>query len=256
MGEDTWRGTAMQKKLKISDKRLREINDFLLDPDNVLVRDLIAVVEKHGGVDEVNKKAAESGKFDSLVKRLQKVNPAYIKDLDWLARERDKGSFVSIADYRKSILGGKKMKFDERFPVTLEVSSLQYFPFLIAEAKQAIEKKELMPGRYIRVRCMKEQEKDGTASFFPSIRDISGTLTELTQRYAELTQHRGKILRRASALARTIAALEPTPELLRDTAVLRRLAENALSAADHLDNLAATVPAVKQAERRVAQAKR
>jgi len=45
--------------------------------------------------------------------------------------------------------------------VTLEISALQYFPFLIAEAKQAIEKGELMPGRFIRVRKMKEQEADG-----------------------------------------------------------------------------------------------
>ncbi|MBI5001313.1 MAG: hypothetical protein HZB92_07305 [Euryarchaeota archaeon] len=164
----------MQKKLKISDKRLKEINDLLLDPDNVLVQDLLAVVEKHGGVDEINKKAAESGKFDNLVKRLEKQNPAYVKDLEWLTRERDKGSFVSVADYRKAVLGGKKVKFDERFPVTLEVSSLQYFPFLIAEAKQAIEQSELMPGRYIRVRCMKEQEKDGDLLATAAAMDIVG----------------------------------------------------------------------------------
>ncbi len=34
------------------------------------------------------------------------------------------------------------------------------FPFLISEAKQAIANEELMPGRYIRVRKMKEQEAD------------------------------------------------------------------------------------------------
>lgn len=44
--------------------------------------------------------------------------------------------------------------------MTLEISSMQFFPFLIEEAKQAIDKKEIMPGRYIRVRCMKEQEND------------------------------------------------------------------------------------------------
>ena len=44
--------------------------------------------------------------------------------------------------------------------VTLEISALQYFPWLIAEARQAIEQGELMPGRYIRVRKMKEQEAD------------------------------------------------------------------------------------------------
>jgi len=53
------------------------------------------------------------------------------------------------------------MTFKDDFAVTLEISALQYFPFLIAEAQQAIERGELMPGRYIRVRKMKEQEGDG-----------------------------------------------------------------------------------------------
>ena len=44
--------------------------------------------------------------------------------------------------------------------MTLEISAFQYFPWLIAEAKQAIAKQELMPGRYIRVRKMKESEAD------------------------------------------------------------------------------------------------
>ena len=37
---------------------------------------------------------------------------------------------------------------------------MQYFPWLIVEAKQAIENGELMPGRYIRVRSMAEQVED------------------------------------------------------------------------------------------------
>jgi hypothetical protein len=48
----------------------------------------------------------------------------------------------------------------EDVAVTLELSGLQYFPFLLKEAKYAIENQELMPGRYIRVRKMKEQEED------------------------------------------------------------------------------------------------
>jgi simple sugar transport system ATP-binding protein len=49
------------------------------------------------------------------------------------------------------------MNFNEGKAVTLEVSALQYFPWLIEEAKQSIDKKEIMPGRFIRVRKMKEQ---------------------------------------------------------------------------------------------------
>ena len=52
------------------------------------------------------------------------------------------------------------MEFDERFAVTLEISALQFFPWLIAEARQAIALQQLMPGRYIRVRNMKEQVAD------------------------------------------------------------------------------------------------
>jgi len=52
------------------------------------------------------------------------------------------------------------MTFLDDMAVTLEISALQYFPFLIIEARQAIERQELMPGRFIRVRKMKEQEAD------------------------------------------------------------------------------------------------
>jgi hypothetical protein len=44
--------------------------------------------------------------------------------------------------------------------VTLEISAMQYFPWLIAQARQCIANKELMPGRIIRVRNMAEQSTD------------------------------------------------------------------------------------------------
>ena len=44
--------------------------------------------------------------------------------------------------------------------VTLEISALQYFPWLMTQAKHCIEHGELMPGRIIRVRKMVEQEAD------------------------------------------------------------------------------------------------
>jgi hypothetical protein len=52
------------------------------------------------------------------------------------------------------------MTFDEEHAVTLEISAFQYFPWIIVEAQRAIEHQEVMPGRYIRVRTMKEQEAD------------------------------------------------------------------------------------------------
>src|SRR5699024_12072544 len=42
-----------------------EINDFLADPDNPLVRDFLAVVAKFGTPEEINEKAAEARKLRS-----------------------------------------------------------------------------------------------------------------------------------------------------------------------------------------------
>ena len=60
------------------------------------------------------------------------------------------------------MLGEKadRMFFKEGNAVTLEISAMQYFPWLIVEAEQAILKQDIMPGRFIRVRKMKEQEAD------------------------------------------------------------------------------------------------
>ncbi len=155
--------TDLKKKLFIPEDRLTAINDFLMKDNNPLIDDLLAIVEKYGGIDEINKKAVEARKIDSLMARLEKKNPAYVKDLNWLIEQRDKDAFISIADYRRKILGSEadKIKFADDYAVTLEISACQYFPFLITEAKKAIEKQNLMPGRVIRVRKMKEQEEDG-----------------------------------------------------------------------------------------------
>jgi hypothetical protein len=90
------------------------------------------------------------------------MNSPYVPDLEWLVKERDRGAFIAITDYRRKILGerAESIKFKTANAVTLEISAFQYFPWIIAEAKQAIEKGELMPGRFIRVRNMKESESD------------------------------------------------------------------------------------------------
>ncbi len=152
----------LRQKLKVSEKRLTEINDFLLDTDNKLINDLFSVIEKYGGVEEVNRKAEEAGKLENILEKLNGKNPRYIKDLEWLTEKRDNGEFISIANFRRKVLGDKadSFTFKDEYAVTLEISACQYFPFLIAEAKHALEYEELMPGRFIRVRAMKEQEAD------------------------------------------------------------------------------------------------
>jgi hypothetical protein len=151
-----------RERLKISEKNLETVNDFLRKKDNPLVDGLLKIVDRCGGVEEVNRKAQEASKLENLMKRLEKKNSQFVKDLNWLIKERDKQAFISIHEYRRKALGERAndFKFDESCPVTLEISAFNFFPWLIEEAKRAIVNKELMPGRYIRVRSMKEQVED------------------------------------------------------------------------------------------------
>ena len=152
----------LRNRLAIDPQRLAELNDLFCDPKNELVNRLLAIVEKYGGPEEINKKAAHARELPNLLRRLKEIRSPYLEDLEWLTRERDRGAFVSIADFRKKVLGKKadSTPFNESSPVTLEISSLQFFPWLVSEARQAISKKEVMPGRFIRVRNMKEQTAD------------------------------------------------------------------------------------------------
>ncbi|MEM4713751.1 MAG: hypothetical protein QXQ61_04290 [Candidatus Bathyarchaeia archaeon] len=167
---------AIRKKLLIDEKNLREVNAFLLREDNPLVNGILDIVERYGGVEEINRKAEENSKLENLMKRLEEKKLPFVKDLEWLIKQRDKGAFVSIQEYRRKILGKKaeSMRFDESFAVTLEISACNFFPWLIEEAKKAIKQQDLMPARYIRVRSMKEQVEDGDILAFAAAMQIIG----------------------------------------------------------------------------------
>jgi hypothetical protein len=152
----------LRQQLKISADPLNDVNALLTDPGNETISRIIEIVEKYGGPQEINRKAAEARKFENLMTRLKQINSPYLAELDWLTQQRAEGAFVSMADYYDRVLGDRDAaaKINQDTAVTLEISALQYFPWLMAEARQAIEKKELMPGRYIRVRNMKEQAED------------------------------------------------------------------------------------------------
>jgi len=154
--------TELRQKLAIDEAHVRQFNEFLLSPNNEVISDLLAVVEKHGGPEEINRKAEQARQLPSLLARLNQIGSPYLADLEWLTEQRDRGAFVSIDAYRRRVLGDRSdsTAFDEGQAVTLEISALQFFPWLISEAKQAIDKQELMPGRYIRVRNMAEQTAD------------------------------------------------------------------------------------------------
>jgi len=152
----------LRDRLSIDRGALQQVNDLILDPENELINALLALVDKYGGPEEINRAAQNARELPNLLRRLEELGSPYLADVQWLIDRRDDGAFVGIQDYRRRILGeqAERMAFKDEHAVTLEISALQFFPWLIAEAKQAIEKGELMPGRYIRVRNMAEQVED------------------------------------------------------------------------------------------------
>ncbi|KYK30207.1 MAG: hypothetical protein AYK23_04610 [Candidatus Proteinoplasmatales archaeon SG8-5] len=163
-------------RLKISEERLKEVNDFLLSADSEIINDLIMLIEKYGGADEINRRAREAGQLDNVLAKMQDTNSPHIGDIEWLMAQRDTGAFIGIDGFREKVLGEdvSDYDFDMSKAVTLEISACQYFSFLMAEARQAVEKGELMPGRIIRVRAMKEQEEDGDLLAMTAATDIIG----------------------------------------------------------------------------------
>jgi hypothetical protein len=153
---------ALRARLRIPPDRLDAINALLLDPDSQVVNDLLDVVARHGTPEQINAKAAAARRLPSLLARLAESGSPYLQDVEWLIAQRDAGAFVSESEYRKSVLGHRTdaLSHKDEFAVTLEISAAQYFPWVIEEARQAIAKRELMPGRFIRVRKMREQEAD------------------------------------------------------------------------------------------------
>ena len=166
----------LRQLLRIDHSRLDALNAILLDPDMKVINNFLEVVGRYGTPEEINKKAELAGQLNNLLKKVEVSKPEYLKDLEWLKQQRDKQAFISVADYRKKVLGNKSksMDFKDDFAVTLEVSACQYFPWVIAAAKRAIEQQNLMPGRFIKVRKMKEQELDGDLPAIAAAMNIIG----------------------------------------------------------------------------------
>jgi hypothetical protein len=162
--------------LQIPTSRLDAINQILADPDMKIINDFLDVVAKYGTPEEINAKAEAARQMPVLREKVAKIKPEYLKDLDWLQEQREKGAFISIDEYRKKVLGerAEKMSFNDDFAVTLEISACQYFPYVILAAKRAIAEGLLMPSRFIRVRQMKEQEEDGDLPAFAAAMQIVG----------------------------------------------------------------------------------
>jgi hypothetical protein len=162
--------------LKIPSDRLEAINAVLLDPDERAMDDFLKVIEKYGTPEEINRKHVESRSLPNLLKKVEAGNPDYVKDLEWLMEQRNHNAFTSVAAYRTRVLGerAKDMKFADEFAVTLEVSALQYFPWIRPMCERAIRDQTLVPGRFIAVRKMKESEADGDLPAIVAALDMMG----------------------------------------------------------------------------------
>ncbi len=169
--------TDLRSRLKITPARLDAINEILLNPEMEIINNFLDVVRKYGSPEEINAKANEARKMEVLLAKVKETRPEYLQDLEWLEEQKERGAFISVADYRRKILGEKadQMTFTDDFAVTLEISACQYFPWVRMIAERALEMGLLMPGRFIRVRKMKEQEEDGDLPAFAAAMQILGS---------------------------------------------------------------------------------
>ncbi len=171
----------LRERLAIPGDRLADLNALLLGPDTRVVNDLLEVVARHGTPEEINRKARQAGELPALREKVRATHPQYLADLDWLAEQRERGAFIGIADYRRGVLGAKAdtTTFRDELAVTLEISALQYFPWVVAAARRAIDERLLLPARWIRVRKMQEQEADGDlAAVQAAMRIIGASVVE------------------------------------------------------------------------------
>ena len=168
--------TDLQNRLEIPKAYLDEVNHILLDPNSEVMLKFLAVVAKYGTPEEINRKHLQSRRLENLLDLVRKKSPAAVDDLKWLMEQRDRGAFISEAGYRIQVLGDKAfdIQFKDEYAVTLEVSALQYFPWVRTMAEQAIAQKSLVPGRFIAVRKMKESEADGDLPAIVAALDIIG----------------------------------------------------------------------------------
>ena len=167
---------TIRERLRISPDRLDAVNEVLIDPNMDVINNFLDLVGKYGTPEEINQKAARARELPRLLEKVKEVRPDYREELDWLAKQRDERAFISEGEYRRKVLGARadEMTFYDDCAVTLEISACQYFPWVITAARRAIQERTLMPGRFIRVRKMKEQEGDGDLPAFAAAMQIIG----------------------------------------------------------------------------------
>lgn len=159
--DDATTRQGLRERLRISPEDVEAVNGLLCGEQSRLLDQLLDLVDEFGGVDAINNAADAAGDLDNRLARLEAERSPWLDDLYWLRERRDDGAFVTLDEYQRGLLGAGARPVDATNAVTLEISALQYFPWLISEAEHAIAHRELMPGRYIRVRNMAEQSAPG-----------------------------------------------------------------------------------------------
>jgi len=147
--------------LKCNPGAVSVIDNFLADESNPLVKPFLEVVAKYGTPEEINAKAEKARDLNNIKSRLAEMGSPYLADLAWLEEQRDNGAFVGMEEYTARVLGAGATPVEPgNNAVILEISVMNFFPWLIDEARRAIREREIMPGRYIRVRDMNEAADD------------------------------------------------------------------------------------------------
>ncbi len=166
----------LRQRLRVPPDRVDALNALLLGADMRVIDDLLDVVAKYGTPAEINAQAAAARTLPALRDKVAAIQPDYLTDLDWLIEQRDAGAFIRMADYRRNVLGdaAENTPLRDDLAVTLEISAAQYFPWLVPAIQRAMTTGGLVPGRFIRVRKMKEQEEDGDLPAFTAAMDIIG----------------------------------------------------------------------------------
>ena len=134
----------LRSKLAIPHDVVESINAYLVSPQNTVIEPLLKIIAKYGTPEEINAKAAEAGKLENLLGRLEEMNSPYLADLKWLQTQIDEGAFITMEEYRRAHCCTNcdcDVNFDEEYAVTLEISALQYFPWLIDQVKHPITEK-------------------------------------------------------------------------------------------------------------------
>ena len=167
---------TLRELLAIPYTRLDAVNEVLRNPDTRIINDFLNVIKKYGTPEEINRKARNARSLENLFAKVNEKNPEYIRDLEWLQEQARSTRFISVSEYRQKILGdsAKGISFADDFAVTLEVSALQYFPWVREMTECALEAGTLIPGRFIKVRKMKEQEQDGDLPAIAAAMQIIG----------------------------------------------------------------------------------